>query len=80
MWREPHFICILRTPYNELFFFFVLHACARGEAIGFVHLFVCLSISTKIARSGDLGIIAKYKYHYSVGEMGKLTFFSLLHA
>ena len=27
---------------------------------------------------GDLGVIAKYNYHYSVGKVGKLTFFSLL--
>ena len=36
------------------------HACTRGKAIGFVRLSVCLSASTKIARSGDLGVIARY--------------------
>ena len=41
-------------------------------------LSVCLSVDTKIARSGDLGFITRYKYHYSVGKVGKLTFFSLL--
>ena len=29
---------------------------------------VCLSVSTKISRSGDLGVIVKCKYHYSVGK------------
>ena len=41
---------------------------------------VCLSVTTKIARSGDLGIIARCKYHYSVGKVGKHTFFGLLGA
>ena len=40
-----------------------LCACARGKAIGFVRLFVCLSVSTKIARSKHLGVIMRYKYH-----------------
>ena len=41
-------------------------------------LSVCLSVSTKIARSGDLGIIVRCKYHYSLGNVGKFTFFCLL--
>ena len=53
-----------------------LHACSWGKATGFVRL----SVDTKIARSGDLGVIMRYKYHYSVGKVGKLTFFSLLDA
>ena len=58
-----------------------LRACARGKAIRFVHLFVCISVTTKIVRSGDLGIIAKCKYHYnSVEKVGKHTFFGLLGA
>ena len=57
----------------------ILHP-ARGKAIVFVLLSVCLSASTKIARSGDLDVIAKYKYHYNVEKVGKLTFFSLLDA
>ena len=39
---------------------------------------VCLFVTTKIARSGDLGIIARYKYHCSVGKVGKYTIFRLL--
>ena len=56
------------------------HACTRGKAIGFVRLSVCLSVSTKIARSGDLGLIARCKYNYRYGKVGKHTFFSLLGA
>ena len=43
---------------------------------------VCMFVGTKIARSRDLGVIEKCKYHYSVGKVGKLTctFFSLLDA
>ena len=55
-------------------------ACARGKAIGFVCPFVCLSVTTKIAGSGDQGIIARCKYHYSVGKVGKHTSFGLLGA
>ena len=47
-------------------------ACAMGKAIG-----VCRFVDTKI---GDLGVTTRYKYHYSVGKVGKLTFFSLLDA
>ena len=50
---------------------FTPRACATGKAIG---LSVC---QAKIARSGDLGALAKCKYHFSVGKVGKLTFFSL---
>ena len=39
-----------------------------------------LSVTTKIARYGDLGVIARCKYHYSVGKVGKRTFFGLLGA
>ena len=58
--------------------FINLRACTRGKAIGFVRL----SVSTKIARSrsGDLGVIVKCKYHYSVVKVEKLPFFSLLDA
>ena len=45
----------------------------------FVCLSMCVFVSTKIARSGDLGVIAKCKYH-SIGKIGKLTFFCLLDA
>ena len=41
-------------------------------------LSVCLSVSTKITRSGDIAIIVKCKYHYNVGKVGKFTFVSLL--
>ena len=41
---------------------------------------VCLLISTKVARSGDLGVIARCTYHYSVRKVGKLIVFSLLGA
>ena len=34
----------------------------------------------KIARSGDLGVIARSKYNYRYGKVGKRTFFSLLGA
>ena len=53
-------------------FFITLCACARVEQLV---LSVCLSVSAKI---GDLGVITKCKYHYSIGKVGKLTFFSLL--
>ena len=61
------------------------HACARGKAIVlsvclFVCLSVCLSSTTTIARFGDLGVIARCKYHYSVGKVGKCTFIGLLGA
>ena len=53
----------------------------KGKAIGLsVCLFVCLSVTTKIARSGDLGVIARCKYHYSVRKVGKHTLFGLLGA
>ena len=39
-----------------------------------------LSVSTKISRSGDLGVIARCKHHYSVRKVVKLAFFSLLDA
>ena len=39
---------------------------------------VCLSVTTKIVRSGYLGVTARCKYHYSVGKVGKRTFFGLL--
>ena len=51
-------------------------ACARGKAIGFV----CLFVDIKIARSGDLGGVVRRKYHYSVRNVGKLTFFCLVGA
>ena len=41
-------------------------------------LSVCVSISTKIARSEYLGVIMRYKYHYSVGNVGKRTLFGFL--
>ena len=44
-------------------------ACARGKAIG-----VCLFDSV------CLGVIATCKYHYSVGKVGKRTYFGLLGA
>ena len=46
----------------------------------YLSVYVCVFVSTKIARSGDLGVIAKCKYHYSIGKIGKLTFFCLLDA
>ena len=52
-----------------------LSVCARDKAIGFVHLFVCQHKNHQIWR---LGIIARRKYHYSVGKVGKLTFFNLV--
>ena len=53
-------------------FYITPRACARVEQLV---LSICLSVSTKI---GDLGVITKCKYHYSIGKVGKLTFFSLL--
>ena len=41
-------------------------------------LSVCLSISTKIARSEYLGVIMRYNYYYSVGNVGKRALFGLL--
>ena len=76
---SPKQLLVLFTVINLVRIVFItLHTCARGKAIGFV----CLSvfISTKIARSGDLGGIARCKYHYSVRNVGKRTYFFLLSA
>ena len=50
-------------------------ACARGKASGFVRLYVC---QHKIARSGNLGVIARCKYNYRVGKVGKKYLFLAL--
>ena len=76
-WRHGGSLCwkgLGRTLLQVLHLHVVtLHACTRGKAIGSVRL----SVSTNIARSGDL---VRCKYHYSVGNMGKLPFFCLLGA
>ena len=75
---HPYFILQLFL-YLFLFFFIALgvitpHACARGKVIGFVCCLLLLSvISTKIARSGDLGIWATRKYNLSVNIVEKLA-------
>ena len=51
---------------------FTPRACARDKAIGFVRL----SVSTKIASSGDLGVIA----YLQIREGGKMYLLSLLGA
>ena len=66
--------------YRNILTIITPRACARGKAIGFIRLSVRLFVSTKIARSGDLGVIARCKYNYRYGKVGKRTFFSLLRA
>lgn len=59
---------------------YVQFACVYMHTIWFVCLSVCLFVCTKIARFGNLGVIARCKCHYSYGKLGKFTFFSLLDA
>ena len=70
---------IYHIEYNLHRHIIIPRVCTRGKAIS-LSVCVCVFVSTKITRSGDLGVIAKCKYHYSVGKVGKLTFFSLLDA
>ena len=55
-----------------------MHAQEIKQSVLSISLFVCLFGDIKITRSGYLGGIVGCEYHYSVGSVGKLTFFSLL--
>ena len=64
--------------YRMIVYIHVLITRTHVQGVKQPVLSVCLSVDTKIASSGDLGVITRYKYHYNVGKVGKLTFFSLL--
>ena len=49
----------------------------KQSVLSVCHLSVVI---TKIARSGDLGVIVRYVYHYGIGNVGKPTFFWFLDA
>ena len=54
---------------------FLPRACTRSTVIGSVHL---CSVSTKIARSEDSGILVVSKHDHVVGSDEKLSFFCFL--
>ena len=63
----PKELVLVKVTSLHITVFITLHACARGRIIRFVCLYQP-SVVTKIARSGDLGIIVRCKYHYSVAN------------